>query len=409
MPNILSSHHTQIRCANQSEYSPPSPLQPLAKKAKVEIEDAALRHEVTASGFPIDIPSATIESKVEGDETLIKQAVSIQIDKDHAAHPSSEEDSSDDGLPLSAKNKSSTSISASSISNSALPHRQKKTTEKRSNISNGKKEADFGSRRTSFDQKPPWPTAPGKGTSILPSASAPILPSHTAPAAAPSTKANGKTEHGTPSNLSASDETDDDESSESGDDIPLSKKTNGATKKSSVAIKKEESDEESEDEPLIAKKNKVAHKSKKERSEKAGKKIAAPKASTSKRVKDELEDDVKPVIHKRKKESPSHSKKAVKREKKEDSVDSGLGTSSGGKKGKGKVKDEDGSQPAESDDEEFKWWEDQNAEGDEGPKWKTLEHNGVLFPPEYTPLPANVKLRFDGMSHSRMLSRLLLI
>ncbi|KAI9611858.1 hypothetical protein KEM48_004365 [Puccinia striiformis f. sp. tritici PST-130] len=30
------------------------------------------------------------------------------------------------------------------------------------------------------------------------------------------------------------------------------------------------------------------------------------------------------------------------------------------------------------------------------PKWKTLEHNGVLFPPDYEPLPSHVKMKYDG-------------
>jgi Eukaryotic DNA topoisomerase I, DNA binding fragment len=29
-------------------------------------------------------------------------------------------------------------------------------------------------------------------------------------------------------------------------------------------------------------------------------------------------------------------------------------------------------------------------------KWTTLEHAGVLFPPEYTRLPDNVKLLYEG-------------
>ncbi|KAJ2387549.1 DNA topoisomerase 1, partial [Coemansia sp. RSA 2559] len=35
------------------------------------------------------------------------------------------------------------------------------------------------------------------------------------------------------------------------------------------------------------------------------------------------------------------------------------------------------------DDDEHKWWLE--TKGDDGPKWQTLEHSGVMFPPEYTP------------------------
>lgn len=46
-------------------------------------------------------------------------------------------------------------------------------------------------------------------------------------------------------------------------------------------------------------------------------------------------------------------------------------------------------------EEEFQWWNAQEKE-DDSIKWTTLEHNGVLFPPEYTPLPSHVKLYYDG-------------
>ncbi|KAI0515295.1 eukaryotic DNA topoisomerase I [Xylaria bambusicola] len=74
-------------------------------------------------------------------------------------------------------------------------------------------------------------------------------------------------------------------------------------------------------------------------------------------------------------EQTSSSKKApVKKAKKEPSEDPG---------------DAD-----EEEEEEHRWWEVQNA--DNSVKWQTLEHNGVLFPPEYEPLPKNVKLVYDG-------------
>jgi DNA topoisomerase-1 len=66
------------------------------------------------------------------------------------------------------------------------------------------------------------------------------------------------------------------------------------------------------------------------------------------------------------------------------------------KKGKGKTKEEtEQDQAAEDEEEEYRWWED-TAKGDGTKKWDTLEHNGVVFPPEYQPLPKNVKLIYDG-------------
>ncbi|CAG8009240.1 unnamed protein product [Penicillium salamii] len=67
------------------------------------------------------------------------------------------------------------------------------------------------------------------------------------------------------------------------------------------------------------------------------------------------------------------------------------------KKGKAKpVKAE--SQDAEDKDEEdeYRWWEDA-SKGDGTIKWTTLEHAGVVFPPEYELLPKNVKLKYDGV------------
>ncbi|KAH9908905.1 hypothetical protein F4778DRAFT_714550 [Xylariomycetidae sp. FL2044] len=45
--------------------------------------------------------------------------------------------------------------------------------------------------------------------------------------------------------------------------------------------------------------------------------------------------------------------------------------------------------------EEYAWWDAPKKE-DNSTKWETLEHNGVLFPPEYETLPKNVKLVYDG-------------
>ncbi|KAH7926719.1 hypothetical protein BV22DRAFT_1032585 [Leucogyrophana mollusca] len=82
------------------------------------------------------------------------------------------------------------------------------------------------------------------------------------------------------------------------------------------------------------------------------------------------------------------------------------------KKGKGrkvapkKVKDEEqspekpkkkGKTKEEADEEEvFRWWEAQQANGDGEDKWQTLEHSGVIFPPPYEPLPSHVKMKYKG-------------
>lgn len=55
--------------------------------------------------------------------------------------------------------------------------------------------------------------------------------------------------------------------------------------------------------------------------------------------------------------------------------------------------DHDGSEE-EEEEEDYKWWEEQDK--DDTIKWTTLLHNGVLFPPEYEPLPSHIKLYYDN-------------
>ena len=75
------------------------------------------------------------------------------------------------------------------------------------------------------------------------------------------------------------------------------------------------------------------------------------------------------------------------------------------KKGKGKgretpVKQEseeaEGEGEEEEEEEEYRWWEDP-SKGDGTIKWSTLEHNGVVFPPPYEPLPRDVKFKYNGI------------
>ena len=55
----------------------------------------------------------------------------------------------------------------------------------------------------------------------------------------------------------------------------------------------------------------------------------------------------------------------------------------------------------EEEEDIYKWWEQEssqanNEEQDESIKWTTLQHNGVLFPPDYE--PHGVKMKYDGKS-----------
>ncbi|XP_060725740.1 DNA topoisomerase I, mitochondrial isoform X2 [Tachysurus vachellii] len=49
---------------------------------------------------------------------------------------------------------------------------------------------------------------------------------------------------------------------------------------------------------------------------------------------------------------------------------------------------------AEDEAGKWKWWEE--GKHADGQKWKSLEHKGPLFPPEYEPLPSNVPFLYDG-------------
>ncbi|KAM9481588.1 DNA topoisomerase I, mitochondrial [Clarias gariepinus] len=48
----------------------------------------------------------------------------------------------------------------------------------------------------------------------------------------------------------------------------------------------------------------------------------------------------------------------------------------------------------EEEQQRWRWWEEEKYE--DGIKWKFLEHKGPYFPPEYQPLPDNIKFYYDG-------------
>lgn len=41
----------------------------------------------------------------------------------------------------------------------------------------------------------------------------------------------------------------------------------------------------------------------------------------------------------------------------------------------------------------FRWEEEKH---EPGVKWKTLEHKGPVFAPDYVPLPSNVRFKYNG-------------
>ncbi|RKP06192.1 hypothetical protein THASP1DRAFT_7692, partial [Thamnocephalis sphaerospora] len=62
-------------------------------------------------------------------------------------------------------------------------------------------------------------------------------------------------------------------------------------------------------------------------------------------------------------------------------------------KGRGKkTKTEANGENGDEDNDEYRWWLEQNR--DDSIKWTSLEHHGVLFPPEYE--PHGVRMKYNG-------------
>ncbi|KAK1250424.1 hypothetical protein MKX08_010427 [Trichoderma sp. CBMAI-0020] len=140
-------------------------------------------------------------------------------------------------------------------------------------------------------------------------------------------------------------------------------------------------------------------------------KEAKAKATSKKAVKNESDDDL-PLASSKKRQSNGTTAKRKSTVVKKDESDSDAPISKKSKaasvpaKGKrassakdtkdvkkGKAKSKE---PSDEDEEEgFEWWNAPKKE-DDSIKWNTLEHNGVLFAPEYQPLPKNVKMYYDG-------------
>lgn len=171
------------------------------------------------------------------------------------------------------------------------------------------------------------------------------------------------------------------EASDSGDDSdqPLTKKAKTlATKK---APPSEDSDSDIPLTTKVAKERNAEVKS-------PGKTSKTATDKPKKRVKSESDDDV-PLVAKKPKAKFIDKKDAPKSKSKDKAKVEAL---------KKAVKKEESKEEEEAEDEEeeYKWWEDP-SKGDDSIKWTTLEHNGVVFPPEYVPLPKNVKLHYAGV------------
>ncbi|KAJ5697212.1 hypothetical protein N7488_010896 [Penicillium malachiteum] len=168
------------------------------------------------------------------------------------------------------------------------------------------------------------------------------------------------------------------EDPETDDDVPLALNGRKLPKASETAIGEESDSDVPIEKKLTAQKKKIEQKASKDARaarKPPPKKESKPAAATKKQTNGV-------------KKEPADDKSALKRVKTESVTP---------KKGKAKVKAEsEDADEKEEEEDEYKWWEDP-TKGDGTNKWTTLEHNGVVFPPPYEPLPKNVKLKYNGV------------
>ncbi|KAF4998140.1 hypothetical protein FDECE_11875 [Fusarium decemcellulare] len=214
-----------------------------------------------------------------------------------------------------------------------------------------------------------------------------------------------------------------DNDSDSDDDVPMAKRQ----KKQNTKVVDSDSDDEpiskargkklppsyketalpessDDDQPLnvkLARKKATIEKNAEKEAKAIRAKDRAKKSTPKKAIKDESDDDAplaKPTTKRQSNGTASKRKSnGVKKEESDSDapISKKVKAAAPSKKG---VKSEakDSKKTKESDDEEeFAWWLEPKKE-DDSIKWKTLEHNGVLFPPDYEPLPKTVKMLYDG-------------
>ena len=124
----------------------------------------------------------------------------------------------------------------------------------------------------------------------------------------------------------------------------------------------------------------------------------AKKPTPKKAVKEESDDDAplaKSTASKRKSNGTAAKRKPNGVKKEESDSDAPISKKAKPAAAKKGAKAESKKASESDGEEEFEWWNAPKKE-DDSIKWTTLEHNGVLFPPDYEPLPKNVKMLYDG-------------
>jgi DNA topoisomerase-1 len=179
------------------------------------------------------------------------------------------------------------------------------------------------------------------------------------------------------------------EDPESDDNVPLGANGRKLPKASETAVGEESDSDVPIERKLTSEKKKIEQKAEKDAKSSRKDTSATAKSTPNKRKQTN-------GIKKDPDESKPAGKaagKAAKQVKKEPE------SSSPAKKGKGKaapVKEESAEAGEDAEEEGYQWWNNL-ALGDGTTKWTTLEHNGVVFPPPYEPLPKDVKLKYDGV------------
>jgi len=186
------------------------------------------------------------------------------------------------------------------------------------------------------------------------------------------------------------------------DDAPLIRKTKVIIKKPPKITAAQIGESDDSDTPLRAKLAKKKQEIEKD-AEKTAKAIRAAEANAAKRrkskqIESDSDDDIplatkKAVNGVKRPPEDSDEKKAtpVKKNKTQIKVE---GTPVKKAKAKAIAEPTQEDLDAQAEEDEFRWWEDP-SKGDGTKKWTTLEHNGVVFPPPYEPLPKHVKLLYD--------------
>lgn len=188
------------------------------------------------------------------------------------------------------------------------------------------------------------------------------------------------------------------------DDMPLNNrvassskgrtKPKGVTKRKAKVEQSEEDLESEDDEPAPTKKASQPKKKRKVAAADGDTNGQSVKKATPRKVKKESVSETetaKPLAKKKgkaKKEEPEESSLKKEKSSEDDAGENGF------KKGKGKQKEKE-----EETEDVYKWWEqdpDQTVVSDGTQKWTTLEHNGVIFPPPYQPLPRHVKMKYNN-------------